>query len=499
MKIKILVLILFLAGPQAFAKKQYILLGGGGEPINARDIYGSSITGTIFDGNLKKVRLFLDKSPDWKKEVSFNGGHPDTEAILASRYADSSPSNFTDSKFEEIIKKYEDQLNAGDFSSGDQILIHIDSHGAIKSGNQETHSIATARSPLQNYDSLGEKSVNLDQLKRITTLAKQKGVKVGIIDNSCHSGSTLGLADDNTCVLASSGPNHYSYTGNGTASKNILAKLAPGKNLEEIFLAARGESSDSDFPMISSPEGKMVQDKLYNLLTPYLYYFGKNRDKLTPFMANAEENSVCKYDQGFEQINQIINNLEDIQVVTKRFLFFKWNGTTKKVDLSGIRNALSKYYAFQTDIIKEVKDLDVELNNSLEKFTATEGEFPSETSYTWKELISTDFDKIIHNYSVRLAETATEAVPDEEKRRLRLNLQLYRKAQQRAQEITAQHPEFKTLKKQLASVKDKEARSFRLAESVGRESRVLYNALYKDIIKAGSTTGQANPCRDFIL
>lgn len=332
-------------------------------------------------------------------------------------------------------------------------------------------------------------------LKKLTTLAKEKGVKVGIIDQSCHSGNSMALADDNTCVLSVTGPNHYGYAGPGTDSAKLTENMTPGKNLEDLFLEARRTSGDSGFPMISSPAGKAVQEQLYGMLTPYLYYFDNKSDKLTPFITGTQEDLVCKYDQDFEQLNQMINNIEDIQVVTKQFLFFKWNETTKKADLSALKQALAEYYAFQKDILKDVAGVDLKIFNTSEKIVVSGGNYIQSIDYTWKELVSIDFDKIIADANTRLSQATT----DFEKDSLKLNMELYKKAKKRGEEIAIQHPEYKTLQTKLASIENKESKSYTLANTVGKESRALYDELYKKVKNSETTATQPNPCKEFIL
>lgn len=116
--------------PDVYAAKQFLLIGGGGEPTNKTDNFGNPITG-MFDPQLENLRSFLNKSPSWQKEVSFNGGHPPkTESILANQYYDANPSSFTTTKYKQLIADYEQKLKRGDFAPGDQILIQIESHRA---------------------------------------------------------------------------------------------------------------------------------------------------------------------------------------------------------------------------------------------------------------------------------------------------------------------------------------------------------------------------------
>lgn len=487
MKTKIFTLIIFglLISTQASAKKQYILLGGGGEP---------SGTTTIFDSDLTQTRGYLDQASEWNKEVSFNGGHSNTESILSTRYTDSQVSNFTEKKYKEIIQKYVDQINAGEFKSGDQILVQIDTHGAAKYGKQETHDIAVAKSAIQNYDSLGSSTVNMDDLKKLTTLAKEKGIKVGIIDQSCHSGNTLALADDNTCVLTVTGPNHYGYAGQGTDSDRLTEKMAPGKNLEDLFLEARKDSNDTGFPMISSPEGKEVQEQLYELITPYLYYFDKRHDKLAPYIMNGEGELACKYDKDFEQLNKIIDQVEDIQVVTRGFWIFKWQTQTKKVDLEPLKTSLKSYYDLQKEIVNETAGIDLSIYNTSEKFTASNGRYQSSIEYTWKELITIDYDNVLKYNEERLAKASNKY----ERESIELNMELYRKAQARGKELAIKYPQYNQLKAKMETISNKENRSYQLASDVGRSSRKLYDELYKKARDA-NTSNQPNPCREFVL
>ncbi len=488
MKTKIFSLIIvgLLLSSQAEAKKQYILLGGGGEPSGPT---------TIFDTDLAQTRGFLDQAGDWNKEVSFNGGHSNTESILNTRYTDSQVSNFTSQNYNKIIQKYVEQINAGEFKAGDQILVQINTHGAIKYGNQKTHDVSVARSSIKNYDSLGSITVNLDNLKNLTDLAKSKGIKVGIIDQSCHSGNTLALADENTCVLSVSGPNHYGYAGYGTTSDKITQKMAPGKSLEDLFLEARRDSNDSGFPMISTAEGKEVQEQLYGLLTPYLYYFDKRHDKLTPYILNGEGEIACKFDKDFEQLNKIIDSIEDIQVVTKNYWFFEKQTITKKVDLSYLRSVLKSYYDLQKEIMDEVAGIDLNIYNTKERISIQSGLFKNSIEYTWKELITTDFDKVI-NYSTELLANEKSKI---QRQYIQNNIDFYKKAQARGRELAIQYPYLTQLKTKIDSIENKESRSHSLAFQIGRESRKLYDEFYKKVSDTGAKSGQPNPCKEFVL
>ena len=241
-----IVLLLFIMVLGSSAQTSHLaIIGGGGEAK------GSS---TIFDGDLKHISKFARMNPNWITTSSFNGGHSETENIIKSNL-NITNEPFTKNSCEQLIK-----TTNGELKSGDQLLIHINSHGARRDvSTEKTHKIATAESALENYETIGGSTVGLDYLKKLTELANHKGIKLAIIDFSCHSGSTLNIANKNTCVITSTGPNHYGYTGSDQTFTSLFnSKLEKGKSLEEIYLEAREKYFDKSFPMIFSPQGKIV-------------------------------------------------------------------------------------------------------------------------------------------------------------------------------------------------------------------------------------------------
>lgn len=473
-----------LTSTACFAKKQFVLIGGGGEPTDAKDQYGNPILGTMFDDDILDVRAFLDKATQWEKDVSFNGGHPDTEAILKQNFQDVQTTSFTSQQYKKMINEYEKKLQLGFFSSGDQILIQIATHGAINGQNQLTHSVATANNAVKNYDTLNGDLADLDDLKRITQLAKAKGVKVAIIDESCHSGNSLALADENTCVLSSTGPVHYGWNG-GNSNPDVLNKtLAPGKSLEDIFLKARRDSSDSGFPMISGPIGKKVQDLLYPLLTPYLYNFDENHDKLLPYMTSGDQDMLCRYDNNFQELNDIIAQVQDIN---------KNIPTKTRYDLEALKASLKEYYDFQRSIIESLQGIDFSLLKKQEDIVARENYYTLTYKFTWRELMTMDYDKRIAEFQDRIAKSTNK----NDQFSLQLNIKALQNAKARGEQLRIQYPNLVNVDAKLNSIVNKESRSYQMATRIGKQSRALYDVLYNEYQKEDSQ--QANPCRNFVL
>ena len=490
--LSLVTLLCLLAVNTSYAKKQFILIGGGGEPTNATDGYGNPVLGTMFDDDIQDVRAFLNKAPDWQKEVSFNGGHPKTEEILRTAYKDTNTTSFTTKQYKKIIDDYVAKINRGEFVKGDQILIQIATHGAIKVGSQLTHSVATANNALQNYETLGGYLADLDELKRLSDLANQKGIKLGIIDESCHSGNTLSLANENTCVLTITGPVHYGWNG-GNSNPDVLNKsLTPGKSLEDIYLKARRDSSDPGFPMISSPEGKKVQDQLYEMLTPYLYSFDSSNDKLLPYMTSGEPDLLCKYDTNFTELNTIIGQMLDINKKAST------PNPRLAADLENLKLALKNYYDFQKGIVEDLQGVDFSLLKKKEEIAVQEksGLMTYTMSYTfsWRELMTMDYDERINEMQDRLA----AATSKDDQLNLRMNIAALKKSKARGEQLKAQYPELINVEEKLNGIANKESRSYDMANKIGRLSRSLYDALYKDYQKQGPTF-EANPCKDFIL
>ena len=73
MNLKFLMLITLLASIQlVYAENHLLIIGGGGEPEGDT---------TIFDGDINDLGQNL-KNLKWNTEISFNGGHKNTEKII---------------------------------------------------------------------------------------------------------------------------------------------------------------------------------------------------------------------------------------------------------------------------------------------------------------------------------------------------------------------------------------------------------------------------------
>lgn len=464
----------------AFSANHLLVLGGGGEPRGDK---------TIFDRSLEKVGSFKTKAGNYKSKISFNGGHAQTESIISKNFT---PQEIVGPSFDRqsmvsSLQDYIRQIKNGEIKSGDQLLIYIDSHGAEKAGTEETHRIAEGNSPIPSVLFLG-KTVTLDELKPLTQLAKEKGIKLGILDFSCFSGETLALRNENTCVISATGSKHFSYSGHEEFfNSKFLSAMEPGKSLEEIYLSVRGDNQDLGFPMISSPVGLDVQRELYNVLTPYFYYFDTIADQLQPHLEKtATEADVCKDEDEFELIKKIIDKAQA-------------EAGFNQYSANYLRGYLAEYKNYQKELKQKLSHNNPALLAKEEEFCLSpiparqirRGRNKNCTTYTWEMLLNIDFDDMINYFQSQLDSGKTDAYRD-----YKTEIELINKAKNKTAEIKAKYPDLKTVSEIYKEYDRKEDRTYSLAANIAIQTHKLYTALYT---KKSETDQRPNPCKDFKL
>ncbi|WII73885.1 hypothetical protein QJS83_08340 [Bdellovibrio sp. 22V] len=237
MLIKTLALVVFVTSVSmsAHAKKVAVFFGGGGEP---------STPGTIFDETYMAFQPF-NAGSGWSTKSYFNGGHPTSERI-ADAMTGGKNKPMTAANMNAEIAQLKDSILNGTLKSGDQLMITVATHGLRKGGTpQRSHSVTTT-----------DQDFNMDKLLELRNLAESKGVKLAILDFSCHSGATLNLASDKTCVISAASDN----VGYNNGGEMIAKSLAKGTNLEKAFLKGRNRdgSLSPGAPQISTDAGKQA-------------------------------------------------------------------------------------------------------------------------------------------------------------------------------------------------------------------------------------------------
>lgn len=475
-------------GYSADVKKLHYYMGGGGEPT------GNT---TIFDGDLKLMSGFLNKSKDWDTTVSFNGGHTKTEEIIKDKMPNAkNVGDFTEKSYNSMIDEMIQKIESGELKSGDQLMININTHGAKRS-KEATHQIALSRSTATNLTTLqGASTVSLDRMETLAKLAGDKGVKLAIIDSSCFSGNLLNINNDKVCLISATGTDQYGYAGTVDAfffslkftfSGNFVGKFKKGVNLEDAFLQARESSYTPDFPMISTPEGRLVNDLIYKMISPYLSYNDKQSSdfsNLYPRSGARFEESVCQYTQNHNQLLNLLKQHESLVNVSDEF---------NRNEFSNLRSALEDYRNYQLkyeSTLRATFEVEQEILNLIkEKFPAQEKAL---SRYNALDLLHVDFDKQIKFYE----ELLQKAVGDYSKKIWSSTLNDLKAQQGVVSSIKASLSESSKAKlKAHEEAYGKTGATKNLANRVSTEAKKVYLSLYKQQIQKTQT----NPCRDFVL
>lgn len=400
-----------------WAANHMIIMGGGGEPNK---------TTTIFDNELKNASDFVTKS-NWQPRISFNGGHSHTESLAAkvAQKAGKANTHFTAQNYEALITEYENKILSGQIKSGDQLLVMISSHGSQETKNNKTHMVSTSstqKSNITNYATLeGTSLVSLDRLEKLTKLAEQKGIKLGILDFSCHSGLSQKLANSNTCVISSTGPEHFAWGGSpNTFASQFTKSMNSGKTLEDIFLEAMRNKRETSFPMISTPLGEEIQDMMYPLITPYLFDTRSKitTDKMRKYYFSQYGEDQCKNIN--TDYDNLINFTYDIENITAHANYDK------------LRNLITQYNGMLHDIVKNVAKVNQKHNLS-DKMEICEqvGIFRSCVNYSKEELLNVKTHDILAMVKKQYDPNGTNAQKDSGMARIRL----YEKISQKQAEL----------------------------------------------------------------
>jgi hypothetical protein len=467
--------------------KSIVVMGGGGEPAGRT---------TIFDPEIKNIKDFVKSNHNWKASVSYNGGHAQTEAIIKDGLEGEAPNRpFTQEAFDNMIKEYERKILNGKLIPGDQLLVVISSHGAAKKDSEKTHRISTSGNASQDLLTLeGSNPVSLDKLQRLVDLAERYSVKLGILDFSCHSGNTLALSNPNTCIISSSSPDNFGWAGtDSTFSARFTKAMAPGKSLEDAFLHAFKDRPETSFPMISSPVGKDIQDELYPMMSPYLYFWQENSqlDKLSPHLEQEVLNNQCDIaDANLKRIMEFSTQAEAIvNANSKGFSFFK-----DMDPFAGYEDAIKEYYQLQKQMRDDLKKMNLKALDKKERLCTSfkyKG-YPYENCSEWnlKEIATIDYSQ----YETMLNEQLKAG--DLQEAWAKAGLENVNAALKKREELFNKHPEVKRYSTYYKDLPALEKKTRALALNVSRHTQKLYTQLYQERAKVNK---EKNPCKSFVL
>ncbi len=470
--------LLFMFCSDLFAENRIVYLGAGGEEEGTKT--------TIFDGGAKIFAKFNERvKNNYKTAVAFDGGHSESEKIVKYDFKNAdfkgsfSAENYNKT-ISDIIKKI--KSNPPKISANDKVMVFIDTHGAEKEPNQKTHSVSLAGAQIKSFNSgsLPEESINLDSLSELASLAKEKNIKLAIIDGSCHSGNTLKLANDNTCVISGSLPNQYA-----TDFTEFLAKkFQPGKSIEQAFIEARLEADGTPFPMISSPYGKKVQED-FAVFFPYLYYHNEQEglDKIDHYLEiNSTQNLMCKREHEFKELNNILKFYSKFRDEHNE-IFIDFDVRELKSNIEKYKTIQDKYLSKFNSFESINTELDTKINYSVGN---------SSIEYTNRELLKTNFKELVDNAKADAGKTRDRG----QKKTYFEYAALYSKCDQAKNNLLKMNS-FKSYSSTIEDIKHDEELSENIAAKIGLELKKVYQAYYK-FLQKNSNLGK-NPCADFVI
>lgn len=310
---------------QSQAENHLLLMGGSGEPAGVK---------TIFDSTAKTLSQFA-KEKSYETTVSFNGGHRETEKMLAESFQGASA--FSPTAYQRILQEYDRKVK-----SGDKVILFVNSHGLANEGAQKSHSVHC-----------GTGACNLDEMNSLIAKLESKGAQVAVIDASCYSGGSVKLGSEKTCVLSASREDSVGYS----ATNVLLAQgLREKRNLEEVFLQA--QSGFYGQGNIKTPAGQKTRE----LLNQFFMDF-KN-----PAPAGGSVRlRDCQFniDQSLKKLQNLKDHFRQINVVAEP-------------ELKSLEKALNEYQRRQRRA--------EELIGKLQTSGMNEASFP-QGSLTWNALV----------------------------------------------------------------------------------------------------------------
>jgi hypothetical protein len=464
---------------------EILIMGAGGEPLDKST--------TIFDKDIQNVGKFVKDNRNWRPQLSFNGGHSETETHIRNTGIPNKP--FTADQFEKMISDYERRIKSGDIKSGEKLLVFITTHGAKQvPGRDVSHKIAVSGEASANLNELSNSTlVSLDRLQSLIDIAERHGVKLGLLDFSCHSGSVLNLKTNNTCLISSSGPKHFGYASWGG---RFAANMKKGKNLEQVFLDTFVDRNEVAFPMMNTKTAEELQDDLYKYITPYLYTWNEKpgENKLTPFLEERIINNQCQETE--DNINNLLTTIGQLKNFTAP-------SRRQANDFKELEDAAKTYHSHIIKMQNEMQKMDLpRLDNTKEKFCTKytliyNGPYPQDevdqcTTWSYKELLQIDYDKEIESYRQKIqSETFAN-----KKRRLGATLANIQKAKAKKEKLMMADPSVRRYVNYFADQKNLQQNTWDMALNVSKALQKVYKQSYE---KMANEDRSPNPCRDFVL
>jgi len=462
--------------------KYFTFTGGGGEDRRKPN--------TIFDQPITPLSNYVNNpfTHITNFEIAYDGGHQKTKELLKDKFPNVSNLGFTNESLNKIIDNYISKIKDGKIKSGDQILLSIDTHGVKAGKDVVSHKIAT--DPLKydekyptNYDLF-----SLDRLKELMEITKKKNIKLGILDLGCYSGSTLNLNDSHACIISSTTSDLFSFKGDETFTTEFFKQMAAGKNLEDVFLAARGKiNGDRSMPMISTDIGRNINDEIYTKLTPFIHFHTDDprsgaHANLFEYLASIDsDQKFCKRQNDFKQLMESIDKVEMLSKNSMTILNFEIVLNTES--FAKLKKLLAEYKVKMDEIAKDYYSKKRKLYEKESIYFVNDKGVKMVVPYTVEAILSSDFLNLYRLETLK-------PKPD------KTLVSLFKSLADKRTELVKSRPELLKISESLNAISNKIKGTTDLAISIAKEERKLYDTLYR---QKRDREKKSNPCRDFIL
>lgn len=460
----------------------FIYSGGGGEDRKKEN--------TIFDAPIPYLSNYVNSSFTHlaKFDIAYDGGHEKTKKTLKEKFPKVENLGFTNESLNKLIDGYVAKIKEGKIKAGDQILLSIDTHG-VKAGNDViSHKVATDPKVYDSKNTTSFDLFSLDKLKELMELSKKNNVKLGILDLGCYSGSSLKLDDSHACIITSSTNDLFSFKGDNTFTTELFKQMAPGKSLEDVFLAARGKANgDRSMPMISTKIGKSISDEIYGKLTPFIHFHTDDpragtHSNLFEYLSTIDsDQKFCKRELDYRQLLESITKAENLSKNTMSILNYEFILSSES--FSKLKSLLSEYKQKMDEIAKEYYKNKRKLYAKENIFFINDKGVKMVAPYTIEAILSSDF---LNYYRL-------ETLKDKPNKTL---ISLFKSLADKKDELIKKRPELLKINESINSLSAKIKGTTNLAISIAREERKLYDTIYR---KKKESDNKSNPCRDFIL
>ncbi len=441
---------------------------------------------TIFDSNIRQLGQSLKEMPHWSQDISYNGGHKKTEELLKGQFKKSSP--FDAIEYERLISESAEKIKNGSIKKGESLVVIIDTHGAEKNKDSKTHLIAAGQGELKDLNSLsGSTLVSLDSLEKLIELSRSKGINLGIVDLSCHSGATMALKKNapHACIVTSTSADHYGYGGEETFGNYFIKNMKPGMTMEKAFLAARTKSVDPDYPMISTDEGMSIYQEMQSLLSPFLKYENSNEGKLALSLKAFAQNPSCHYVDQFESLIKLIESLRKVSdlVLQNKLILFK--------------SRIQKYFNLQKSLYESASQLGLDQLKKVETFNAPINLLGKKIdvfsrNLTIEEILDGNHDDAIKAMDNNIAaELRKKPIDQIYLGKLAASKNIFQQLQVRKNQLISQYPQMKNSLEYLKKISRDIGNSKELSTEIAKLEKSIFDELYKK----RQTLNFEDPCR----